>query len=203
MTPQPVANTTFYLVRHGQTEWNRVGRQQGQLDSPLTRKGEQQARAAGRLLARLLPDGIRFVVETSPLGRARQTAAVVCMELATGKPATVEPLLIEHHLGVWQGLTPAQVDDRFPGTRAARANDQWNYRIPGGESYSRMSVRAQRWLALDRGVPIRVAVTHELISQTIQGAYGSLSPSATLARSHPQTSVFRMSGGRTEELDLV
>ena len=197
------ANTTFYLVRHGQTEWNRNGRQQGQLDSPLTHKGEQQAHAAGRLLVRMLRDEAPFVVETSPLGRARQTAAIVCMGLDVGEPATVEPLLAEHHLGVWQGLTLAEVDDRFPGTREARANDEWNYRIPGGESYSLMSVRARRWLALDRGVPIRIAVTHELMSQTIQGAYGHLSPSETLAKSHPQTSAFRMSRGRIEELHLV
>ena len=143
------------------------------------------------------------MVETSPLGRARQTAAIVCMELGTGEPATVEPLLVEHHLGVWQGLTLAEVDDRFPGTRAARAHDEWNFRIPGGESYSLMSVRAQRWLALDRGVPIRVAVTHELMSRTIQGAYGHLNSPETLARSHPQTSLFQMSGGGIEELHPV
>ena len=125
------------------------------------------------------------------------------MELGVGQPATVEPLLVEHHLGVWQGLTLAEVDARFPGSREARANDQWNFRIPGGESYALMSVRARRWLALDRGVPIRVAVTHELMSQTIQGAYARLSPSETLAKSHPQTSVFRMSGGSVEELHLA
>ena len=122
------------------------------------------------------------------------------MELGLGEPATVEPLLVEHHLGVWQGLTPAEVDARFPGSREARANDRWNFRIPGGESYALMSVRARRWLALDRGVPIRVAVTHELMSQTIQGAYARLSPPETLARSHPQTSIFRLSGGSIEEL---
>ena len=122
------------------------------------------------------------------------------MELGIGEPATVEPLLVELHLGVWQGLTLAEVDARYPGSREDRANDEWNFRIPGGESYSSMSVRARRWLALDRGVPIRVAVTHELMSQTIQGVYAHLSPSETLAKSHPQTSVFRMSGGSIEEL---
>ncbi len=122
------------------------------------------------------------------------------MELGTGEPATVEPLLVELHLGVWQGLTLAEVDARFPGAREARAHDEWNFRIPGGESYALMSVRARRWLAIDRGVPIRAAVTHELMSQTIQGAYARLSPSETLAKSHPHTSVFRMSGASIEEI---
>ena len=38
---------TIYLVRHGETEWNREGRMQGNLDSPLTERGEDQARRVG------------------------------------------------------------------------------------------------------------------------------------------------------------
>ena len=65
-------NALIYLVRHGETVWNQAGRQQGQLDSPLTPKGVEQARAAGRMLQRILPDELDVVLETSPLGRAGQ-----------------------------------------------------------------------------------------------------------------------------------
>ena len=194
---------TFYIVRHGQTEWNSIGRQQGRLDSPLTEKGVRQAHAAGRLLAGLLRPGSSFVVETSPLGRARQTAAIICVELGVTGPPTEEPLLAEHHLGLWQGLSHAEIEQQFPGAREARAKNKWSFQIPGGESYSLMSLRAQEWIDLDRGVPIRVAVTHEMMSRTIQGAYGRLSPSDTLARFHPHTSVLRMAGGEIKELQSV
>ena len=120
------------------------------------------------------------------------------MELGVGQPAIVEPLLVEHHLGVWQGLTLAEVDG--PLSRVARGSCERRVELPDpGRRELFLDVRAgTAWLALDRGVPIRVAVTHELMSQTIQGAYAHLSPSETLAKSHPQTSVFRMSGGSIE-----
>ena len=67
----------IYLVRHGETTWNRVGRQQGHDDSPLTETGIEQARAAGRVLQRAIPDIHSICIETSPLGRARQTALIL------------------------------------------------------------------------------------------------------------------------------
>src|SRR5689334_15369917 len=98
----------IYLVRHGETTWNREGRQQGHLDSPLTPKGMQQARVAGQVLRHRLPTNTRVCIETSPLGRARHTAAILWAEVGLSVSAVVvAPLLIEHHLGGWQGLTPA------------------------------------------------------------------------------------------------
>ena len=192
--------TTIYLVRHGETEWNKVGRRQGHLDSSLTEKGVQQAYAVGRLLATSLPEGVPFVVETSPLDRTRQTANIICTELGTSVPSIVEPLLIEHDLGLWQGLTYAEIEERFPGAQAERNRNKWHFQMPDGEGYSLISLRAHKWIAIDREVPIRIGVTHEMLSRTIQGAYMDLSPSETLNRSHPQTTVFRMSEGEIENL---
>src|SRR2546428_7625300 len=110
----------IYLVRHGETPWNRVGRQQGHLDSPLTPKGIEQARAAGRALRRALPDVHTVGIETSPLGRARQTATILRDELGLEESAlVVAPLLIEANFGVWQGLTHAEIDAQYPGARRA------------------------------------------------------------------------------------
>src|SRR3546814_12032313 len=66
----------IYLLRHGETTWNRAGRLQGQLDAPLTRLGLVQIDAVGRALAGLL-NGSRFRLVASPLGRPRQSAAIV------------------------------------------------------------------------------------------------------------------------------
>ncbi|MCH7942426.1 MAG: histidine phosphatase family protein [Proteobacteria bacterium] len=70
----------IYLVRHGETEWNRAGRMQGQLDSPLTARGEAQALRIGETLCELL-DGVDFELVASPLGRTRATAAIIARAL--------------------------------------------------------------------------------------------------------------------------
>ena len=63
--------TLLYLVRHGETDWNRTHRIQGSTDIPLNDTGRAQARRAGRLLAKRSWDGIY----SSPLSRAFETAA--------------------------------------------------------------------------------------------------------------------------------
>ena len=191
----------IYLVRHGETTWNRVGRQQGHDDSPLTELGIEQARAAGRLLQRSIPDIQSICVETSPLGRARQTALIISEILGLDPNAIlVTPLLIEYHLGCWQGLTHAEIDERYPGAWQTREENKWNYVVPGGESYVRVAERAKQWLARARYAPITIAVTHAIISRTIQGAYGGFTPSETVARSHRQDRIYHLYEGRVEEM---
>jgi broad specificity phosphatase PhoE len=190
----------IYLVRHGETVWNAAGRQQGHLDSDLTATGIAQARAAGRALRRVLSDLQGVVVESSPLGRAKQTAALICVELdIPAGDIAVSPLLIEHGLGVWQGLTYAEIDDLYPGARAQRETDKWDYRVEGGESYALVAERARLWLST-RTASVTIAVTHEMISRTIQGAYAALSPQETLGRSHRQGQIYRLADGQITEL---
>jgi broad specificity phosphatase PhoE len=191
----------IYLVRPGETTWNREGRQQGHLDSPLTSKGIAQARAAGLALRKVLPEPLQVCVETSPIGRARQTAALLCADLGLDvNSLVVSPLLIEHHLGAWQGLTNAEIDKRYPGVRLAREKDKWNYAVPGGESYALAYKRAQQWLAQPRHAPVTVAVTHEMCSRALQGAYARLSPAETLGRTHHQGRIYRLHDARIEEI---
>ena len=193
----------IYLVRHGETVWNQAGRQQGQLDSPLTPKGVEQARAAGRFLQRILPEELDVTLETSPLGRARATAELIAVELGIAGPNVhSSPLLMEHALGVWEGLTCAEIDDRFPGARRAREADKWRYVVDGGESYALASERARRWLA-GCTAPLIVAVTHEMMSRAIQGAYASLPPAEILARSHPHDRLYRLDGGEIAPMELA
>ncbi|GEP57319.1 hypothetical protein RSO01_44850 [Reyranella soli] len=109
---------------------------------------------------------------------------------------------MEHRLGAWQGLTYAEIDDRFPGARQAREADKWRHVIDGGESYALASERARRWLA-GCTAPLIVAVTHEMMSRSLQGAYGALSPEETLARSHPQDRLFRLHDGTVTEMVIA
>jgi broad specificity phosphatase PhoE len=193
-------NTLIYLVRHGETVWNQAGRQQGQLDSPLTPEGVERARAAGRFLQKILPEEVDVVLETRS---ARATAELIAVELGIAdRNIRSSPLLMEHALGAWEGLTYVEIDDRFPGARQAREADKWRYVIAGGESYALASERAKRWLA-GCAAALTVAVTHEMMSRAIQGAYASLSPAETLARSNPQDRLYRLDGGAITEMVIA
>jgi probable phosphoglycerate mutase len=109
-------------------------------------------------------------------------------------------MLIEHNLGDWQGLTRAEVSIKFPGARQARESDKWHYVVPSGESYELVAARARRWLATKRLATVTIAVTHEMISRTIQGAYAGLAPAETLERSHEHDRIYRLHNGEIEEI---
>lgn len=96
--------STFYLARHGQTEWNIEHRIQGQLDSPLTALGKQQALLLGEQCKQL---NITQIL-TSPLGRALQTAEL-CAETL---PLNVKKVIgfEERHFGCWQGKLTTEVN---------------------------------------------------------------------------------------------
>lgn len=123
------------LWRHGETDHNATGRMQGQLDSVLTQVGWQQARFAVPALARYSPD----LVVSSDLRRAMDTATV--FTTATGVPLRVDKRLRETHLGIWQGMTSAEVDDQWPGGRQLWQTDP-TWCPPGGEPRIEVAARA-------------------------------------------------------------
>lgn len=98
----------MFLVRHGQSEWNAVGRWQGQADPPLSEVGRRQGAIAAKKLS-----GFHAVV-ASPLQRALETAETIAKLLDLG-PVLTEPGLIERDAGPWQGLTRVEIEDRWPG----------------------------------------------------------------------------------------
>ncbi|HEU4807784.1 MAG TPA: histidine phosphatase family protein [Homoserinimonas sp.] len=102
--------TYLYLVRHGETDWNRARRIQGTTDIQLNETGREQARATGRLLARRHWDGI----VTSPLSRAAETARIIAEELGLPEP-TILDALAERNYGEAEGLTGDELLTRFPG----------------------------------------------------------------------------------------
>lgn len=191
----------IYVVRVCETAWEREGRQSGRLDSPISAKGIGQAQTAGRVLRKLLHDQPSVCIEMSPLGRARHTAALLCVELGLEpKAMTVSPQLIDYDLGSWQGLTNAEIDARFPGARLSREKDKWGYVVPGGESYAHVHARMQRWLAGRRLAQVTIAVTHRMVSRILQGTYAGTSPEEMLRRSHLQDRIYKLYDGRIEEI---
>jgi broad specificity phosphatase PhoE len=194
------APTAIYLVRHGETSWNVSGRLQGHLDSRLTPMGARQAEAMGCALRHRIRDLDQICIETSPLGRAYDTAKLIAESLGV-KPERIvrEPLLIEHHLGDWQGLTHSEIEALFPGALLKRRSRKWEYLVPGGESYAMVAARAKLWLAKQRFALTTIAVTHEMLSRTIQGTYGNLTVEKTLARSHRHDRIYQLCEGVIEE----
>ncbi|MGJ8711763.1 2,3-diphosphoglycerate-dependent phosphoglycerate mutase GpmB [Pantoea agglomerans] len=124
-----------YLVRHGETVWNAERRIQGQSDSPLTEKGEQQAWQMGERVKHL---GITHII-ASDLGRTRRTAEIIAD--ACGCSVTLDPRLRELNMGVLEkrpldGLTAEEEQ-----WRATLVNGTEGGRIPEGESMTEMATR--------------------------------------------------------------
>lgn len=133
------------LLRHGETEWNALGRLQGRDDSPLTPRGREQAATLAAWAARR---GVRRLV-ASPLGRAQATAATIAA--ACGATIDTRDALAEMAFGECAGLTLEQCEERFPGVRAERARDRWGHRWPGGECYHDAIARLRAWLDSEPG----------------------------------------------------
>jgi broad specificity phosphatase PhoE len=101
--------TELYLVRHGETDWNRQHRIQGLTDIPLNATGRRQARAAGKLLSRRNWNGIY----ASPLSRASETASIIAGQTGLAEPHPVDAL-VERNYGEAEGLNFIEIDKRYP-----------------------------------------------------------------------------------------
>ena len=117
--------TRFLLVRHGQSEWNAVGRWQGWADPALTSLGALQSRLAADAVG---AGGTVDVIVASDLRRAVSTATIMAESLGIG-PVAVDPLLRERDVGDWTGLTRAEIEQRWPEALSAPVPEP-----PGGES---------------------------------------------------------------------
>lgn len=157
--------TRYILIRHGQTEWNRIERFRGRTDVPLNENGQSQAAATGRRVA--LEKNLTAVY-SSPLSRAVKTAEAVAQHFNLG--VQINNGLVDIDYGEWQGLTPDEARQRWP-----EQVDNW-YRhpetvsIPGGETLIDLRSRAMQTIneldARHAGQTI-VLVGHMVINRII------------------------------------
>jgi broad specificity phosphatase PhoE len=135
--------TRLLLVRHGESEWNALGRWQGQADPPLSDLGRAQARCAAQSLASI------DAVFSSTLQRARETAEIIAGELGIG-PVECDDDLMERDAGEWSGLTRADIEEKWPGyltgTTAFQPGQPAQRRPPGWERDDSLLTRALRGL---------------------------------------------------------
>jgi broad specificity phosphatase PhoE len=142
----------LWFIRHGETDYNREGRLQGQQDTPLNPKGREQASAVGRALRKLagaemaaLDAASAFVA--SPFERTRRTMELARTAMGFDPAAyALDDRLKELTFGEWEGSTWPEIEARDPAGAAARAADKWAFTPPGGESYEDLARRLSPWL---------------------------------------------------------
>ena len=188
------------LLRHGETAWNAEGRAQGdRLDSPLTGRGRAQATAMGGLLAGLGVGPGTHAALASPLGRARETAALALGPL--GLRARPDARLREIGVGAWAGLTWAEIAARWPGVPGEALFDFYE-RCEGGEGIAAVAARAGAVLVDLRGPA--VLVTHGITLRVLAALALGLAPEAGGEGPHlPQGTVLRLRAGRLQRHDAA
>ena len=128
--------TRVILVRHGQTEWNRVERFRGRADVPLNEIGLAQAEATGK---RVASEWQPVSAYSSPLSRAVKTAEAIARHFDL--PVQIHAGMADIDYGEWQGLTPDEVKERWPETLYAWYHAPHTARIPGGETLDDLRTR--------------------------------------------------------------
>ena len=158
----------IYLVRHGETDWNRQRRIQGLSDIPLNSTGRAQAKTTGELLSSRMWHGIF----ASPLSRAMETARIIASEVGLTEPGTL-PAVIERNYGDAEGRTASEVDALYPG----------DTEVPGRES---------REAVIERALPALVQLAEDNHGKSIiVVAHGGVIASilAAVAPERPRTPI--------------
>lgn len=197
-------DSTIYLIRHGETVWNRTGRLQGQLDAPLTHAGLAQAHAIGRDLRQVLT-GESPALTASPLGRTRQTAAIIAEHIGIDfDDIMLDARLMEITLGDHDGYGGWDAIDRdHPELADERRRDPWNFRHPNGESTQMVQDRLRPVLEHLKATPgIHVVVAHGVVNKVFRGLYLGLTREQTFALDRPQNAYFRLTGGTEARLEV-
>ncbi|MBE0415636.1 MAG: histidine phosphatase family protein [Dehalococcoidia bacterium] len=186
---------SIILIRHGQTEWNREARFRGRVDIDLDETGAKQAEAAAERIAQWKVAAIY----SSPQKRAIATAEVIAKRLGL----TVEPLdgIDDMDFGRWQGLSIAEVEEKYP-----KLFDLWRHsperlRIPDGES---MEDVQRRVIATIDDLVARhenetvVLISHRVVCKVLLCSLLGLDNSHfwQIAQDATAINLFEISGGR-------
>ena len=148
----------IYFLRHGETEWNRTHRFQGQTDVPLNETGRSQATRNGLALADLIDAPQAYHYVSSPLSRTMDTMRIARRHLGLAEDGfATDDRLRELSFGRWEGLTRREMAAADPELHDAFFADPDNHAPPGGESHNELRARVAAFLADLRGPSIVVA----------------------------------------------
>ena len=173
--PDKASGPRLLLVRHGETDWNRQGRFQGQIDIPLNENGRAQAAAAGEYLK-----AVRFDrAYTSSMARPRQTAEGI-LQHHPGVPLTSVPHLVEIGHGEWEGRLEEEISATWPELLADWKRAPETVQMPAGETIHDVWDRSLKgWQTIAASLhpdETALVVAHDAVNKTILCALLGLSP---------------------------
>jgi probable phosphoglycerate mutase len=164
--PARGAGPRLLLVRHGETDWNRQGRFQGQMDIPLNPTGWEQAAAASRFLQEV-PITRAY---TSAMARPRQTAETI-LSFHPGVPLTSVQGLVEIGHGLWEGRLEAEIAEGWPQLLADWKREPHTVQMPAGENLQQVWDRSiDAWTRIAAGLSPQetaLVVAHDAVNKTI------------------------------------
>ncbi len=156
----------LFVLRHGQTEWNKQGRHQGRLDSPLTELGQQQARRQREILRPFIVSANVQSAFVSPQGRALETAEIALKK--SGLSAISDERLCEIGFGLWEGKTKSEIEAGWPHINL-RDEFLWHFQAPDGESFDQISSRVGDFL---KGLSEpAILIAHGITSRILRGLW--------------------------------
>ncbi|HEY9080416.1 histidine phosphatase family protein [Magnetovibrio sp.] len=206
MTDQsPKTPPSIVLLRHGETQWNREGRYQGQHDSPLTLNGIGQIRAIAETLRPVIEELGRCQLWSSPLARTRQSVSIFCEQLGLSYADVLfDDRLMERSYGRWEGLTMGEIAARYPEDVKLEQSDRWNFAIPeGGECFADVARRLRNWLnEIPNDMPV-ITMAHGGSGRVLRGVCMNLKPENIFAFNDPQSSAFVMSETTTKTVQAA
>ncbi len=147
-------------------------RYQGLLDSDLTTKGKQQVRDNALKLAKKFKTFDNIKIFSSPLGRAKKSAYIICDNLNIDRKKIIfEDRLKEFNYGIFEGKTRDEIDSNKLKEREA---NKWSYEIEDGDSYIKVSDRLKSWLDEIKDEDVVIIIAHEMINRVLRGVYLNL-----------------------------
>ena len=196
--------TTLILVRHGESEWNRAGRIQGQVNSPLTDLGINQAKAIGDYLSGILINQ-ELEIYTSPLDSALQTAEIIAQGIDyPSKKIIIEERLNDFNLGEISGTFGwDKVAEIFPEQAQLKLQDPMRFHPSGGESGKEFQARLRSLLEdlMDDGT-LKLMVSHGIVNKFIRGILKNLSGKEMVELGESQNTIYRLEQGEETEIKI-
>ncbi len=178
----------IWFLRHGETHWNVEKRIQGQLESQLTSRGIEDAKAQARLVPPIL--ALNPPCFVSPLGRAQQTAKIAL----EGREYITDDRLAEAHAGEWQGLLRDDVRRSNPALVSMDTSSLDLFlAAPGGEGRGAFVARIEDFLA--HLTEPSVVVAHGLLGQVMRGLLTGLEWDEMGHLSNEQGCIYVLDGG--------
>ena len=163
------------LVRHGETEWNRQKRFQGQIDVPLNNNGHAQARRASEFLTKVKIDK----AFSSPMLRPKDTAIEILSKHANIKLELLDELKEISH-GLWEGKFEHEIEAEFEGQLALWQSQPETVQMPEGENLQQVWDRvAIIWQKIVEAVPAgetAIVVAHDAVNKAILCLLFDLTP---------------------------